>query len=224
MRSEFSTLNGAKRNVPGSMAAGRLMRRRCYNNRAAEEQGRTRTPVPTLVDATTLLVGAFVDGLSNGNGLMLALASGLSGGGFARPLDVRRARGGTGCGFGGVGGILARRDVSDAVPIYIAHGHARRCFRAGVGGDGFYRILLVPVVVSCFLARGLTRGNIAGCKVPVDDPAVFGLLVRAATAGLAGGEVTRALSLRGGRLRFLLMFSPVGAGSQRAVTRWARKS
>src|SRR5260370_6808146 len=133
MRSEFSTLNGAKRNVPGGMAAGRLMRRRCYNQRAAEEQGRTRTPVPTLVDATTLLVGAFVDGLSNSNGLMLALASGLSGGGFARPLDVRRARGGTGCGFGGVGGILALRAVTDAVPIYIAHRPPPRSFLAPSG-------------------------------------------------------------------------------------------
>src|SRR4030081_2973981 len=75
---------------------------------------------PYTVDATTLL--------GNGKRLMLALATGVSGGGVARGLDFRRT-GGAGSGFGGMGGILACRPVSGAVPIHIAHGDSRRCFR-----------------------------------------------------------------------------------------------
>src|ERR1019366_8770822 len=109
-----------------------------------------------------------------------------------------------------------------AVPIHIAFGHARLCVRAGAGGDGFYAgrgtggdsVLLVPVVLSRGFARGLTGGNIAGCKVPVND-AVLGLLVHATAAGLAGGEVTRALSLRGGRLGFLLIGLRLSGGEER---------
>src|ERR1700730_16707649 len=114
-----------------------------------------------------------------------------------------------------MGGILACRYVSGAVPIHIAHGDARLCFRLGGGGDWFCGALLVPVVLSRLFPRGVTGGNIAGCNVPVNDRAVFGLLVHAAAAGLAGGEVTGALSLRSGRLGFLLISLRLSSGEER---------
>ena len=114
-------------------------------NKAAKECGRARTPVPTLVYATALL--------ANGKGLMLALASGLSGSGVARGLDFRRTSGG-GSSFGGVGGILACLHVSGSVPIHIAFGHMRLC-----------SILLVPVVLGCLLTRGL-RSQHRGLQGP----------------------------------------------------------
>src|ERR1700731_2171472 len=178
--------------------------------RKADGRGR-----PSLtVDPTTLVVGTPVDVLDNGKGLMLALATGVSGSGVTRGLDFRRT-GGAASGFGGMGRIPACRHVSGAVPIHIAHGDARCYFRFGDGRDGFCGALLVPVVLRRLFPRGLPGGNIAGCNVPVNDRAVFGLLVHAAAAGLARGEVTRALSLRGGGFRFLLIGLRLSSGEER---------